>query len=569
MIPMLLTLLPLYGLFDEALARERTERPAPETFLLACLALAALIALLNPLPRPALLIAWGLLLLLLSAAYLALRARRTHSRLPRLPRRRWHSPDPYVAAASGLISLLMLTLLLAGLAYPPALPLADSASTFSALVQRHLLTLSDAPYAALPAWFALLVAVIASARIAGRLGAGPRRQLIAAMLTVSIPAAVLQSTGLQPALTLAAALLLLLLALLALLDNPTSPTWTLASGLALGLALLAQPAAAVYLAPIVLPLAALYAWRESKRVGRRLLRPLTAILLLALLLAFLPPLISPPLSPTPAAAQHQPFSPAVLLSNLTRNFALQIAPNPARPNAPSNLALSWLQLAHHFSGFASADPSTQDVFQHASLPTFSETSIPNPLHLALTLLTMAAAAAGFLPRPKRLETALLLAGLLLAILLHAALLPWKPDGAGDYLPFLGLGAALTAVVLFQSHNPWLRLLPFLICAWAFLWAFNNPQRPLPPPTDPAALHQFDPKNSILYYHLLTIPEHKLTSGRKTAPFIAPTAPFFGGSPVVCEVPGFLSGEPRVQNTVDPPHPGSRLSRFCFAPVLYY
>jgi hypothetical protein len=339
---------------------------------------------------------------------------------------------------------------------------------------------------------AWLGAVLAASLVAKDLGAGRRGEVLAAVFAATLPMAILQASSTQNDLAVAFWLLVFVHFVLRAARGEAEGLGWLAAGGSLGLALLTKATAYLYAFPFAMWLGAAL-WR-SRRTARW--RAVFAAGALALLLNAGPWARNLALFGSPLGGEHgavnAALTPAIVVSNFTRNAALQLAaPSPGWNRAVEQAVLglhavlglgasdsrsTWkgaeFRVPARLSGAGAADAD------EALFAMLHEDQAGNPLHLGLLL----ASAAAVLARPD-LRRRHALRGCVVAVagglVLFCAILKWQPWNARLMLPLFLLAAPVAGAVLGQeSFGRWAAAIAALLLFCSLPWAVLNATRPL-------------------------------------------------------------------------------------------
>jgi hypothetical protein len=328
-------------------------------------------------------------------------------------------------------------------------------------------------------WFALIGAAIAASLGARELGAAGRGQALAALLTVTNPAAAVQATsGKNDVVVAFWALALAWIAARMWRERRFGLEWRVAAGAALGLLLLTKGTGFI----IAAPLCAAIAWAMLRTLGWRAVPMGSTIVLIALALnaghwsrnaaAFGSPLGLPESrGGYPLAARA--FTPGILVSGVVRNLSLHTATPWPAVNERERGAVETL---HAWLGVSPNDPRTtmNPVRQpFRVLDTLeSDGYNPAPVHLALALVLLAFAAA----RPRAIRDGPGWAALAVpfaGFLLFCTLLRWQPWHLRLQIPFVLLFAPVLGAVLPRLDGAAWRALKAVAIAGAFALAWND------------------------------------------------------------------------------------------------
>jgi hypothetical protein len=331
--------------------------------------------------------------------------------------------------------------------------------------------------------FSLAGCAIGVSLIAKLLGARLRGQILAALLSVTIPEGILAASAAQNDYVLSFWLVALTYYLLASRQD-RSVVNLLGIGSALGLACLTKTTAFILAPPIILVLVLLWDWREKTLNLRYLfLAGAIALALNAGIFARNDQLFGSPLGPSAAAPPrnfkytNDQFGVSVTASNVVRNIALHAATSDAVWNQKVEGAIYLLFRFLHIDG---NDPRTtwDGASFHVPLEPRHEAGTGNPLHCLLIFTTL------FLLlwrwRTPELRSASVLAlGLVTAFILFCAVLRWQPWHTRVHLSSFVLWAAVSGTVLSRL---WTRsattTLGVLLLLAALPEVFENSIRPL-------------------------------------------------------------------------------------------
>lgn len=493
-----------YLLFQRRLACSPSRRV---NLLLAALAWALTLTLLTELlslfsalrPFP-LAVAWGVVLLAALAAFLRLPSRPVQiaAALP--------APLSWIEKTwlAGMAAVLGLTLLIALLAapnnwdsmvyhlsrvahwaqngtvafYPTATLRQLFLNPWSEYALAHFFILAGGDrFVNLLQWLALPASLAGVSWIARQLGAPRSGQILAALAAATLPMSVLQATTTQNDLAAALWLVCLVVFLIEYVRAPSA--WSLAAaGVALGLAVLTKSTAYLFALPFML----LFAAWGLRRLRLAFIRPLAVLAFLALLVnlphyARNTALFASPIGPSQETVlyRNDRFTPAVLVSNLTRNLALHLA-----TVSPFNEAVyDAVAAVHNWIGLDLNDPGTtwQDHVFRVDRYIVNEDASGSPFHLGLLALTVVM----LILRRRRVpaRAALVYAGLLAAgLLVFSAFLRWQTWHPRLHLPLLILACPLLGLLPALIHRRLVLAVGLALIAFTAPIFYFNPARPL-------------------------------------------------------------------------------------------
>src|SRR5271166_1656592 len=237
-------------------------------------------------------------------------------------------------------------------------------------------------------WASFALCLVGVWSIAGRLGADGRGQVLAVVFVATAPEALLQASSTQN--NLALALWLICFARLLLdyrvADGTNRLLLALGCGAAIGLAMLTKGTAYPLAAPLVIWFAVVTLRRRSRRSSEAAVAAIAvAVLLNAAHWSQNYQAFNSPLTPPSELVLYRAdfMSPTLLISNLSRNLALDVS----TPSLQINRAIERIiDAEHHLLGVDINDPritASLAAFSILTYPRFSEDSTGNPLHLLL------------------------------------------------------------------------------------------------------------------------------------------------------------------------------------------
>jgi len=347
------------------------------------------------------------------------------------------------------------------------------------VLQLHALSGGDR-FDNLVQWCSLGGSAVAVSGIAAALGADPRAQLLAAVVSITIPQGILEASGAKNDYVLAFWLAAFCYFLLTLRDR-RSPELALFCGAALGLACLTKVLACLY-APVVLT-ALLVRWPHSEVRG--LLRSLALVLAVAVVLNAgffvrnyrLAGSIFGPQAVDDWKITNDRFDLPALGSNLVRNLSL----HAATPSQEFNRRLEGLAKAGiRRLGADPNDPATTWYDQAYYIPASGrhEALKGNPVHLLLALFAMVVAVVR-IRRPGHRDAALLGLAVAACFVLFCGAFKWQPWHGRLHLPLFVLAAPVTGLVLGRLWPPPATTALGVALLWmAAPFALGNQVRPL-------------------------------------------------------------------------------------------
>jgi len=319
-----------------------------------------------------------------------------------------------------------------------------------AMMQTYLLSGGDR-FVNLVQAFSLLGCAITVSAIAQRLGAGPRGQALAAIVSITIPEGLLEASG--PMNTYSSSLWIALTVLF-LLDWQRDSSWlnTAGVGLSAGLAILTKGTAYVFL-----PFLVLACWLIASMPAKIQFIKRSAVLLILIFALngahYLrsyqlsgSPLGVPLPEPFPRAQLTMPHATARgTAANILRNISLHLGSPSAAVNTRTEGAF---RRAIHAIGVDPDDPNAVWLGMPFEVHGFSlhEIHAGNPLQLFL--FAAATLIVYWHWKDKSLSAARwFVLGILAAFIFFAAMIQWQTWAARYHLPLFVLGAAVIGLVL--------------------------------------------------------------------------------------------------------------------------
>jgi hypothetical protein len=328
-------------------------------------------------------------------------------------------------------------------------------------------------------WFAMVACLLASSRLAGRLGADRLGQLLAALLVVTLPMGIAESSSTMNDYVLAACMMVVASETLDLVLDAADRSAVVFLSLSAGLALTVKPTAYAYLLPFAVwaGIAILrHPWRmRASAIGLAL----AAVLLLNAgqwtrnLLVYGSPMATDSIR----FHSNEIHTPAALISNLTRHAGMHaFTPWPA----VNDVLWRGILKIHQWVGLGVGDPRTTSVGEFVPrTPGTGETISINWYHAWLYLVVIILLILGRrrFPRP--------LAGMAMAVLatfvVFCFVFKWQVFSSRYHLPFFVLFAPVAARVVCGWLPAWGTRalgLVFLVSCWPWLTGID--QRPLLP-----------------------------------------------------------------------------------------
>jgi len=347
------------------------------------------------------------------------------------------------------------------------------------VLQFHALSGGDR-FDNLVQWFALGGSGAAVSGIAGALGADPRAQLLAAIVSITIPQGLLEASGAKNDYLLSFWLAAFCYFLLELRNHPSRAA-VLLCGAGLGLACLTKPLACLF-APVVAA-ALLLTW---PRTGWRSLLQALPLLLAAVAVLNagvfmrnyrLAGNVFGPQALDGWKLTNDRFTPSTLASNLIRNVSLHAA-TPSQ--ALTRKLEDGARRAIRSLGADPSDPATTWYDQAYFIPPDGrhEALKGNPFHLFLAALAIGLAAAR-IRRPAYAGAAWLGLAVVLCFLLFCLAFKWQPWHSRLHLPLFVLSAPVIGIVAGRTLSPAVTTALGVVLLWlAAPIALENQTRPL-------------------------------------------------------------------------------------------
>jgi hypothetical protein len=328
---------------------------------------------------------------------------------------------------------------------------------FAEFVGLHLLVLagSDAWHGFIQ-WLALCLAASFASLIARDLGADRRGQAFAALVTITMPATLMQATGVKNDVLAAMwALAMLCFAVRAIRTRRFSVTDACWTGAALGLLLLTKGTGPLYALPICLVIGGVALCRERVRAWRAGV----VVVLIALGLNIghwgrNAALYDGPLGPRDHnggfGVTNESHAPLMIASVVLRNVALHCATPSRSFNRRLELLLADL---HARAGLQLNDPET--TYQHSPPFTinwtpFLEDRPPGPVHLALAIV-LPCFACPVLRRRFSPETAFVVILPYVSFVLICLVLKWQIWNARFHIPAAAFLAVAAGAVMVRGR----------------------------------------------------------------------------------------------------------------------
>jgi 4-amino-4-deoxy-L-arabinose transferase-like glycosyltransferase len=316
----------------------------------------------------------------------------------------------------------------------------------------------------LVAWFAFAGSIVGVSLIAREFGMKRPVQIVAAVLCVTLPSAILFASSSKPDESVA---FWIIASAYFLLRWRSAPHWTnaLLAAVAISLAIMTKGTAYFLLPGVVL--AAFSSWTMELRKRFLPWIPAVALMVLALngplyvrnmRLSGSPLGFSSPDGEADTLGQRRfangEFKPQEIAANVLRNVAVHLGAPSQRVNAVTE---RFFRRLIHSLGVDPDDPKMLDAPKSGGDITFgvpgtslTETLAGNTLHSFLFLATLPIVL--WLPSTLRRDTAIFTTGLIVAFVLFCAGVRWDPWTARFHLPLFMLGCVVIAIV-FSERVP--------------------------------------------------------------------------------------------------------------------
>jgi hypothetical protein len=327
-------------------------------------------------------------------------------------------------------------------------------------------------------WFSLLISAVGTSLIVRRLGGGSRAGWLAALLTVTVPMALLQATGTQNDLVEAMWLVTLAWAVLRFRDmpSPANAGWV---GVALGLAVLTKGTAYT----LAFPLMVWFGLATLREMEWATWRPFAIVVVLFFALNSGHYLRNWASFETPLGMAegygNELASPAAVASNTLRNLTL----NATTPSDKLNyqLFLRPVRWTHNnILGLSLDDPRTtyaERDFAYNYISA-SEDSAPNPLHFFLAFVVGAGYTVGALRNGHTPRLTWYLLTVIATFVLFSALLKWQIWATRLLTPLFILFVPWMAVVMSRWPRHLVDGIAVLFVLAALPYPLLNCNRPL-------------------------------------------------------------------------------------------
>lgn len=328
-------------------------------------------------------------------------------------------------------------------------------------------------------WFSMIVCVVGVSNITARLGGNRDTQIVAALLCISLPSVILQSTSNQNDLVVAFTLVCFVDMGLAMLAEKERAVWWVGLGLSLGLGLLTKATALLYFLPFVVwfgvELLRAWGWRAFRVVGVVFV---TSVTLNAGYFARNLALYGSPIGPS-RYFLIEDWSLGAYFSVAIRNVAgqLQFGDPESFFGHASQQLLNWLRMLHELTTRSTGDARISMTPQYDGFrvqAVYFDDIAGNPLQFGLLGVAIVLGAAPRVARELRVFLVCVVVGIA-----SANLLKWQVWGSRLVLAVLVLACVVVALVVFsRAKSSVIRVVPLLVAVASLSWLFGNVRRPI-------------------------------------------------------------------------------------------
>lgn len=333
-------------------------------------------------------------------------------------------------------------------------------------------------------WLSMTGSLCAVSLIAAQIGGDARAQVLASVVTVTIPMGILQASSTQNDYVAAFWLACFVYYLSRLRKGLGTTRWLeIATAGSLGLAFITKATTYIYALPFFVWFVLQPRFRSSPKVALRFIFIITVCVLLLNMGFYMRNFKSygSPFGPGQeggAKFTNDVYNPAMLISNAVRNVALHAGLPSTRINGFTNRTVVGI---HNLIDADINDPRTTWSGKSFIVRGLSwhEDSAGNPVHLALIAITIVTL---FGIKESRRHTDLIgyCVALVTAFLLFSTVLKWQPWHSRLHLPLIVLCAPFVATVMTKQLSGALatNLLATFLLVSALPWMVLNQSRPL-------------------------------------------------------------------------------------------
>jgi 4-amino-4-deoxy-L-arabinose transferase-like glycosyltransferase len=347
------------------------------------------------------------------------------------------------------------------------------------ITHLYLLSRSDRLFF-LVQWVAMGGCILGVSLIARLLGADISGQILAGLVTVTLPMGLLQSISTQNDYVVAFWLVCFVVFMLLARQNPAQNLYLWAMSISLGLAILTKGTAYIFAAPFLF----WFGLTHLKRPTQQIWQFVGIVTLVVLLINgthyyrnyhLFGSLFSPDLGGNSYA--NQPPGLAALISNIPRNLALHFSvPIPAIAHSVELAVLVF----HFLLGLNPQNPATTWPGSPFRVPPFAidESVSGNFVHLCLVFISLAVIIWWRIKRAQRFIF-IYAAVLVLSFLLFAFYLKWQPWHSRLHLPLFVLAAPLIGLMLSRlRYRPLAAMIAVGLVIQAMPFLLRNPLHPV-------------------------------------------------------------------------------------------
>lgn len=337
-------------------------------------------------------------------------------------------------------------------------------------------------------WIAMLICVVGVSEIAKRLGADSRQQIITALLCITIPMVIAQSTSTMNDLVVAAWLTCFINFGLRFKRDPRNLLNAAVTGLALGLALLAKSTAFIFALPFSIWVAISIFRTQGFR--RQVWKAGSVIIMMILLInagQFTRNVITfgQPLGDDAGGTVNEIFSLRVLASNVIRNIQMHM-PDSKKGNPK---ALNWLAeeikktawTLHELTGMDPEDPRTTFKGKYVGFEDPGGFNTAEDRAGGFVLLIMILFTIFFgLVRTKNQDQNQYILVLITTFLLFSFLLKAQSPMNRLVMPYQVMWTPVIGSILFRYNRRGWIIFPVLVFLFSLPWLLETKSRPLIP-----------------------------------------------------------------------------------------
>lgn len=376
--------------------------------------------------------------------------------------------------------------------YPTGVMMQVRGAPFAEYAIAHLQLLARGDRLAnLVQWYAMVVSAVGASAIAAEFGATRRRQIAAALFTISLPMGILQATSTQNDYVVAAWMVCFVVFALRFALEPQSWPHVVAMGLSLGLAVLTKQTALAYASGFCIVVSVVAFLRlRSRAVPAGAAVCAIVLVMNAGFVLRTQRVYGAPLGPR-AGLTNEIHSVRAVSSNAIRNLAINFTSSTGIGAVDSFAAwmMNILRSLHALTNLSPVDPRTtlttsEDPF--ATRARMHEDLAGNLVHSVLAMLALAAAAFAVVRRPgagardgwlRVPPMAAYAACLLVGALFFCYQFKWQVWGTRLQLSLFVLASPLIATTLFRASDRLIGVVATLVGVLGLAWVQGNATRP--------------------------------------------------------------------------------------------